>query len=118
MFAIIEDGGRQYRVENGMTLTMDFRADSEAGQPVTFDRVLLANAGGASIIGRPVIEGARVRGEIAEALHKGPKLEIQRLRKRKNSRRHVGHRQKHTTIRITGIQVPGLQVVQAPAEGA
>ena len=115
MFAIIEDGGRQYRATTGETLTLDYREGSEPGQSLSFDRVLLANGGAASVIGKPVIDGATVTGEIIEPLHKGPKLEIQKLRKRKASRRHTGHRQKHTTVKITAINVPGLEEA-APAE--
>ena len=118
MFAIIEDGSRQYRVQEGDTLVVDYRADGETGGGLTFDRVLLANGGGASIVGRPVIEGALVEAEIVRPLQKGPKLEIQKLRKRKNSRRHTGHRQKHTTVRVKSIQVPGLEIVEAAPEPA
>lgn len=120
MFAVIEDGNRQYRVEEGATLTVDFRADSEEGQTLTFDRVLLANGGAASVIGKPVIDGATVEAEVTVPLQKGPKLEVQKIRRRKNSRRHTGHRQKHTTVTITGINVPGLQVSESaePAESA
>ncbi|MCA9090602.1 MAG: 50S ribosomal protein L21 [Planctomycetaceae bacterium] len=114
MFAIIEDSGTQFRVEPGQTLVVDLRSDVEAGQTLTFDRVLLANAGGASVVGQPVIDGATVTGEIVDPLAKGPKLEIQVFRRRKNSRRHVGHRQKFTTVQITGINVPGLEVVETP----
>ncbi len=110
MFAIIEDGGRQYRATEGDTLTLDYRDDSEPGQTLSFDRVLLANGGAASVVGRPVIDGASVTGEVIEPLLKGPKLEIQKLRNRKASRRHTGHRQKHTTVKITAINVPGLEV--------
>ena len=109
MFAIIEDGNRQYRVQEGGTLTVDFRADSEMGQSLTFDRVLLANGGAASVIGKPIIAGATVEAEVIVPLDKGPKLEVQKIRRRKNSRRHTGHRQKHTTVKIIGISVPGLQ---------
>lgn len=112
MFAIIEDGGRQYRVEEGTELTLDLREDVEAGQSLSLDRVLLANGGADSVIGSPVISGAIVTAEIVEPLHKGPKLEVQKFRRRKNSRRHTGHRQKHTTVRITKIDVPGLQIAE------
>lgn len=112
MFAVIEDGSRQYRVQNGDTLLVDYRCDLEDGASVTFDRVLLANSGGASTIGKPVIDGAAVEAEVVEVLKKGPKLEIQKFRRRKNSRRHTGHRQKHTLVRITAINVPGLEVVE------
>lgn len=116
MFAIVEDGSRQYRVEEGATVTVDFRADGNVGDALSFERVLLANGGGASVIGQPAIDGATVEGEIVEAEHKGPKLEVQKIRRRKNSRRHTGHRQKHTIVKITKINVPNLEIVEKPAE--
>jgi large subunit ribosomal protein L21 len=117
MFAIIEDGGRQYRVEEGTELTLDLREGVEAGQDLSFERVLLANGGADSVIGAPAISGATVTAQIIEPLHKGPKLEVQKFRKRKNSRRHTGHRQKHTTVRITKIDVPGLEVAESKTGG-
>lgn len=114
MFAVIEDGSRQYRVSMGETLAVDYRAGLEKGAAVTFDRVLLANAGGASAVGRPTIPGALVQAEVVVPEVKGPKLEIQKFRRRKNSRRHTGHRQKHTSVRITAIHVPGLEVAAPP----
>ncbi|MGD9857667.1 MAG: 50S ribosomal protein L21 [Planctomycetaceae bacterium] len=115
MFAIIEDGSRQYRVEQGAQLNVDFRDGSETGQSLSFERVLLANGGGGSVVGKPVIEGASVTAEILVPEHKGKKLEVQKLRKRKNSRRHTGHRQKYTTVRVTSINVPGLELVEPAA---
>jgi large subunit ribosomal protein L21 len=115
MFAIFEDGSRQYKVRPGDILAVDLRSDVEDGQSLTFDKVLLANAGGASVVGRPVIEGATVTGEVVMAVLKGLKLEIQKLRRRHASRRHTGHRQKYTRVKITGIAVPSLEVVEPPA---
>ncbi len=115
MFAIIADGGRQYRVSQGVRLSVDYRSDAEEGQSISFDTVLLANGGGASIIGQPAIEGASVVGTVVFAEEKGEKLEIQKIRRRKNSRRHTGHRQKYTLVQIEDIQVPGLEVI-APQE--
>lgn len=112
MFAVIEDGNRQYRVQQGDTLTIDYRAEIEPGQTITFDRVLIANGGGASQIGRPAIDGALVEAEVVDPLIKGEKLEIQKFRRRKNSRRHTGHRQKHTSVRITAINIPNLEVTE------
>lgn len=109
MFAIIEDGGRQYRVEEGAELTLDYRSDAEAGTTLSFERVLLANGGASSVIGAPLIDGASVTGEVVDPLSKGPKLEVQKIRRRKNSRRHTGHRQKHTLVKVTKIEVPGLE---------
>lgn len=108
MFAIIEDGNRQYKVSAGETLVVDYRDTAKDGDTLKFERVLLANAGGASLIGQPVIAGASVTAEVVEALTKGEKLEVQKFRRRKNSLRHTGHRQKHTTIKITEISVPGV----------
>ena len=116
MFAIIEDGSRQYRVQEGDTLNVDFRSELADGDSVTFDKVLLANAGGASAIVKPAIDGATVEAEVITAEFKGPKLEIQKIRRRKDSRRHTGHRQKHTFVRVKSINVPGLEVVEQPAE--
>lgn len=118
MFAIIEDSGTQFRVEPGQTLVVDLRDDVEPGQSITFDRVMLANAGGASVIGAPVIEGATVTGTVVDPLFKGPKLEVVKYRRRKASKRHTGHRQKYTTVLIEKLSVPGLQVVEAPAASA
>lgn len=111
MFVVIEDGSRQHRVQEGDLLSVDYRSDAEIGGAVAFDRVLLANAGGASIIGKPVIDGASVTAEVVDNEEKGPKLEVQKIRRRKNSRRHNGHRQKYTRVKITGITVPNLEVV-------
>lgn len=118
MFAVIENGNRQHRVTEGGFLSVDYQDGLEAGASLTFDRVLLANGGGPSVIGTPVIAGATVKAEVVIAQEKGPKLEVQKLRKRKNSRRHTGHRQKYTRVKITAITVPGLQIVEQPAAAA
>ncbi len=118
MFAVIENGSRQHRVKEGDFLSMDYQDELAAGASVTFDRVFLANGGGASVIGQPTIEGATVVAEVVIAQEKGPKLEIQKLRRRKNSRRHTGHRQKYTRVQIKSIQIPGLEVVEKPADAA
>jgi large subunit ribosomal protein L21 len=130
MFAVFSDGSRQYRVQPGDVVVVDFRKDlatdalagtvpDEGAAPatITFDQVLLANGGGDSVIGKPVIAGATVVGEVVNPLFKGPKLEIQKLRRRHASRRHTGHRQKHTQVKITAINVPGLQVVEKSTAG-
>lgn len=109
MFAIIQTDGRQIRVSEGDVLDIDLRESGNASGSITFDQVLLANAGAESVIGRPVISGASVTAEVVVPLKKGVKLEIQKLRRRHNSRRHTGHRQKYTQVKITGISVPGLK---------
>ncbi|QDU79478.1 50S ribosomal protein L21 [Polystyrenella longa] len=109
MFAIIEDGSRQIKVSKGSLVKIDYRADANAGDKLTFDSVLLANGGGASSIGAPLISGATVMAEVVDAEVKGEKLEIQKFRRRKNSRTHTGHRQKYTSVKIAEISVPGLE---------
>ncbi len=118
MFAIFEDGSRQYRVEPGTKLALDFRAGIEPGAVITFDRVLLANGGGASRIGAPLVEGATVTAEVIRPELKGVKLEIGKFKKRKNSRKHTGHRQKYTLVKVNAIDVPGLELVEAKAAEA
>ena len=118
MFAYIENGSHQYRVSTGDTLMIDFRDSAKVGDSITFDQVLLANGGGASVIGAPSIAGASVTAEVLEPLVKGPKLEIQKMRRRKNYRRHTGHRQGYTQVKVTAINVPGLKIVEAAAEPA
>jgi large subunit ribosomal protein L21 len=112
MFAIIADGGRQYRVSKGDRLSVDLREAANEGDSITFDTVLLANGGAATLIGQPALSGATVSGKVIYAVDKGPKLEVQKLRRRKNSRRHTGHRQKYTTVVIEDIQIPGLEIVE------
>ncbi len=115
MFAIIEESGHQLRVEPGQLLTIDYRDGAEVGSTITFSNVLLANGGGASQIGLPTLSGAVVEAQVVESVVKGPKLEVQKFRRRKNSRRHTGHRQKYTGVKITAINVPNLEVVAAKA---
>lgn len=108
VFAVFEDGSRQYRVSVGDVLTVDYRSEAQNGDVLTFDKVLLANGGADSLVGTPVVEGAAVVAEVVNNLFKGPKLEIQKLRRRKSSKRHTGHRQKHTQIKVTAVNVPNL----------
>ncbi len=103
MYAIIEDGGRQFKVEEGQELDVDYRSDATSGDTVTFDTVLAAGEGQGLKIGRPALEGATVTAEVLTATQ-GKKLVVQKLRKRKNSRRKTGHRQLYTRVRIDKIQ--------------
>ncbi len=113
MFAIVDAGGHQMRVQEGEIHRIDYRDGLEEGAAFTFDRVLIANGGAASVIGAPTIAGASVSAEVVRPLHKGEKLEIGKLRRRKTYRRHTGHRQKYTLVKVTGISVPGLETKAA-----
>ena len=100
MYAIIVDGGRQYRVEEGMELDVDFR-DVEDGSTVTFEKVL-AVGGDDLKLGSPTVSGASVTASVVGTV-RDKKLYIQKFRRRKNSRRRTGHRQSHTRVRIDSI---------------
>jgi large subunit ribosomal protein L21 len=102
MYAIIEDSGRQLRVEEGQTVQVDLR-EGEPGSELVFDRVLLVGGGKEVQVGKPLVDGARVTAEVVGTA-KGPKLEVVQVRRRKNSRRHIGHRQKYLTVRVKRIE--------------
>jgi len=102
MYAIIGDGGRQYKVEEGQELNVDFR-DLHVGDEVKFDRVLAISSGETLSLGKPTVDGASVTAEVI-GVKQSEKLTVQKFRRRKNSRRKTGHRQLHTRVRIGKIQ--------------
>ncbi len=97
MFAVVKTGGKQYRVAENDTITVE-KLNGEPGSSVTLDQVLMA--GGK--VGRPLVAGASVSAEIVEQT-RGPKLIVFKKRRRKSSRRKNGHRQDLTVLKITGI---------------
>ena len=101
MYAIIEDSGQQFRVQEGDEIEVDTR-QAEPGSAITFDRVVLIGGGKETLVGKPHVEGANVAGEVLGQT-KGPKHEVYKFKRRKKSRRHVGHRQKFLSVRITKI---------------
>jgi large subunit ribosomal protein L21 len=103
MYAIIKHGSRQYRVEKGQEIDIDYR-EAAAGDAVTFDHVLAASMGDDLRFGAPFLSGASVAAEVVGTVQ-GPKLVVQKFRRRKNSRRKTGHRQIYTKVRITDIAV-------------
>lgn len=105
MYAIIEDSGHQLRVEQGQELEIDYR-DIPAGQEVVFDRVLAYRDDEGLKLGRPTLASATVTAEVL-GVSQGPKLVIQKFRRRKTYRRKTGHRQMYTRVRINKIEVGG-----------
>ena len=105
MFAIIEESGSQRRVENGEEILIDLYEGgaAEAGSTITFDRVLLVGGEGDARIGQPYVSGASVTGEIVDPVVKGDKLYIYKFRPKKGYKRKTGHRQRYTSVKITGI---------------
>lgn len=110
MYAVFEDGSRQYRVSEGDEVVVDFR-DIEPGSRLEFKRVLLYQSGQETRIGQPTVEGARILTEVVD--HPTVKTTIQKFRRRKNYRRFRGHRQLYTEVRIRNILLPGQE---PPAE--
>ena len=102
MYAIIEDGGRQYKVQPGDVLAVDVRELEDGQTEVTFERVLYCQDGEEIVVGQPVIEGAKVLAKIMGPTA-GPKLYPMQRRRRKDSQRRVGHRQKYLEVEITTI---------------
>lgn len=111
MYAVFEDGSRQYRVSEGEVVKVDYRA-GEKGTRVEFSRVLLYADGNDTRIGQPLVDGMRIVGEVVE--HPSTKLYIQHFRRRKNYRRLRGHRQPYTSVRIQHILLPGQEPSVAP----
>ena len=101
MYAIISDGSRQYRVEEGQELVIDYR-DVPAGEKLSFERVLAVGGEGDAKLGLPLVKGASVAAEVLGP-EKGEKLVVQKMRRRKNFRRKTGARQVFTRVRIGKI---------------
>src|SRR5216683_6581066 len=106
MYAVFEDGSRQYKVSEGDVVRVDYR-EAEIGTRLEFNRVLLFAGGDERRIGQPVVEGARVLGEVVD--HPSIKLYIQHFRRRKNYRRLRGHRQPYTEVQVRNILLPGQE---------
>jgi large subunit ribosomal protein L21 len=101
VYAIIESGGKQYRVEPGAILALE-RLPGEKGSRVELDRVLLVADGSTVTVGHPTVAGARVVTEIV-AQTRGEKIDVFKFKKRKKYRRKTGHRQELTTVRVAEI---------------
>ena len=99
--AIIKTGGKQYRVNVGDKLRIE-KLETNVGETVTFDQILLIGNGDAAKIGTPMVAGAKVSG-VVKAHGRGKKLIIYKFRRRKNYRRKNGHRQSFTEVEITAI---------------
>jgi len=104
MYAVIQTGGKQYRVEPGKTIVVETLVGDEGAQ-VVFDQVLLVSSGdGGNVnVGKPTVAGAKVTGQIVEQ-GRGDKLVVFKFRRRKNYVRRNGHRQNYTAVKIADIK--------------
>ena len=102
MHAIIETGGKQYKVTEGDTLFIE-KLEAEAGQAITFDKVLAILDGDKATFGAPVVEGASVAATVVKN-GKGKKVRIFKYNPKKGYRKRQGHRQSYTKVQIGAIQ--------------
>jgi len=103
MYAVIETGGKQLRVQVGDVVQVE-RLTDEVGSEVVFDRVLLIGGEGDSRVGEPTVEGACVKGSVV-GQERGKKVVLYTYKPRQNSnRRQGGHRQNHTQVKIDAIE--------------
>ena len=124
MYAIIETGGKQYRVQQGDVITIE-KLNAEAGDKVCFDHVLVLGEGEGIQIGTPYV-GSAVEGTVVES-GKGKKVVIFKYKSKKDYRKKQGHRQPYTMVEITGLGVESeapkaeeivAEEVEAPVEEA
>ncbi|HUW83070.1 MAG TPA: 50S ribosomal protein L21 [Phycisphaerae bacterium] len=104
MYAIIEDSGRQYKVQQGDAIEVDLRPVEQGQQTIEFDRVLMVGGTDQAKVGTPVVEGAKVVAQLAGEV-KGRKLDVIKFRRRKGYRVKIGHRQRYLRVTVSDIQV-------------
>ena len=104
-YAIVEDGGKQYKAVEGGTIDVD-RFSAEIGEQVDLERVLLFSDGEDVSVGKPIVSGATVQATVVEQV-KGPKIVVFKYKPRQRYRVKSGHRQKYTRLRIDKISGNG-----------
>jgi len=108
MYAVVEQGGKQYKVAEGDRLNIELTDVAPDAQTIELEKVLFVGDGAKSKVGKPYVEGAKVvasfNGNAEESLVKGQKLYVTHFRRRKNSRSRIGHRQKYLQVTIDKIE--------------
>ena len=109
MYAVVEQGGKQYKVSEGDLLEIELADIAADAKKLEMDKVLLVSDGEEVKIGSPYVEGAKViasfQNSAEESIVKGQKLYPMHFRRRKNSKRRIGHRQKYMRVTIDKIEV-------------
>jgi large subunit ribosomal protein L21 len=101
MYAVIQTGGKQYRVEQGATLKIE-KLELGTGDSIEFDKVLMVQSDSSVKVGQPFLEGGKVTATVvSQGRHK--KVKIIKFRRRKHHMKQMGHRQYYTEVQITGI---------------
>ncbi len=102
MFAVIETGGKQYKVNEGDVIFVE-KLEAEAGDTVTFDRVLALSDGDGIRTGSPILDGAKVTANVVKN-GKGKKIYVMTYKPKKNEKKKNGHRQPYTKVQIDKIE--------------
>ncbi len=102
MYAVIETGGKQYRVEEGDTIFVE-KMEANEGETISFDKVVAVSVDGELKVGAPLVEGATVSATVIRKA-KGKKIMVFKYKAKKNERRRKGHRQPYTKVQIVSIQ--------------
>ena len=102
MYAVIETGGKQYKVNEGDIIFVE-KLDVNEGDTVTFDRVKAVSVGTEFKVGAPTVEGAAVTAKVV-ANGKGKKIYVMKYKAKKNEKKKIGHRQPYTKVQILSIQ--------------
>ena len=106
MYAVVETGGKQYRVQEGDVISVE-KLNVEDGAKVVFDKVLVAGEGADIKVGKPYIEGCTVEGTAVES-GKGPKVIIFKYKAKKDYRKKQGHRQPYTSVKIESLNIQSI----------
>jgi large subunit ribosomal protein L21 len=115
MYAVVEAGGRQYQLTSGRYIDVELVA-GEAQSEFVFDKVLMIVDGDKSMVGKPIVDGAKVTGKIISH-GKGQKLVVYKYRPKKGTRKRTGHRQGFTRIYIDSIKVGDKVLSEKKDEG-
>ncbi|MBW1715741.1 MAG: 50S ribosomal protein L21 [Deltaproteobacteria bacterium] len=102
MYAVIQTGGKQYKVAPGEELRVE-KLDGEIGDEVYFDNVLLVSKDDKATVGKPILKNIRVQAKITRQ-GRGPKIIVFKYKRRKGYRKKQGHRQDYTGVKITQIE--------------
>ncbi|MDD9867953.1 MAG: 50S ribosomal protein L21 [Candidatus Campbellbacteria bacterium] len=102
MFAVIETGGKQYKVAEGDVITIE-KIDEEVGKPISFEKILLIDDGKETKLGDPYLKGAKVSGKIESEI-RGKKVSVIKFKRKINYFRNYGHRQPYTKVKITEVK--------------
>ena len=102
MFAVIETGGKQYRVNEGDVIFVE-KLDVNEGDTIVFDRVLALSIGQSFEVGAPIIEGAKVTAKVLKN-GKAKKIYVMKYKAKKNEKKKLGHRQPYTKVEIVSVE--------------